>query len=60
MAKESITKATGLTILSAVFIFVSYLFYQSGSQVLHLIPLFIGIILALVLVEGYRRSGKSK
>ena len=50
MSAESIAKTIGLVVLSAIMIIFSFLFNERGEGNVTLILLFVGIVLALILV----------
>ena len=52
MAAESIAKTIGIVVLSALMITFSFLFNERGEGNVTLILLFVGIILALILVAS--------
>jgi len=51
MTTELTIKMSALIVMSAVMMSFGYLFYQSGSSIIPLILLFIGIISAFALIR---------
>ena len=52
MSAESIAKTVGLVVISIVMIIFSFVFNEQGEGNVALILLFVGIILALILVAS--------
>ena len=60
MTTELTVKMTALIFMSAVMMAFGYLFYQSGSTIVPLILLFIGIISAFALISLAYTSPKKR